>query len=87
LNIHVFFSLADARQKLEGWRQDYNAQRPHSALGDRPPADFAQREKTNIEEELLKAGNSSPTWSSFWVRVNSQILIYQLDRFKGGRSQ
>lgn len=62
LNVHVFFSLADARQKLEGWRQDYNTERPHSALGDRPPADFAQREKTNIVEELLKAGNSSPTW-------------------------
>lgn len=33
LNVHVFFSLADVREKLERWRQDYNQVRPHSALG------------------------------------------------------
>jgi putative transposase len=41
LNVEVFFTLADARQKLEHWRQDYNHQRPHSALADRTPAEFA----------------------------------------------
>lgn len=41
LNVEVFFTLADARQKLERWRQDYNHQRPHSALDDRTPAEFA----------------------------------------------
>jgi hypothetical protein len=39
--VEVFFTLADARQKLERWRQDYNHQRPHSALDDRTPAEFA----------------------------------------------
>lgn len=29
--------LADAREKLEAWRQDYNEVRPHSAIGDKPP--------------------------------------------------
>lgn len=64
LNVHVFFSLPDAREKLEGWRQDYNTERPHSALGDRPPADSAQskKEKNNSEEDLLKPGNSCPVW-------------------------
>ena len=34
-------SLRDARHTIERWRQDYNRVRPHSALGDLPPADFA----------------------------------------------
>lgn len=41
LNVEVFFSLADARRKLEFWRHDYNHHRPHSALADRTPAEFA----------------------------------------------
>ncbi len=32
LNLHVFFTLADVREKLERWRKDYNQVRPHSAL-------------------------------------------------------
>lgn len=40
LNGEVFFSLADARQKIEQWRDDYNSKRPHSALGDRTPQAF-----------------------------------------------
>ena len=41
LNVEVFFTLADARQKLDCWRRDYNHYRPHSALADRTPAEFA----------------------------------------------
>jgi putative transposase len=41
LNVEVFFTLADARRKLHLWRRDYNHHRPHSALGDRTPAEFA----------------------------------------------
>jgi hypothetical protein len=33
--------LTDAREKLEHWRRDYNHQRPHSALADPTPAEFA----------------------------------------------
>jgi putative transposase len=42
LNGEVFFNLADAREKLERWRRDYNEKRPHSALADRTPAEFAE---------------------------------------------
>jgi putative transposase len=31
LNVEVFFTLADVRDKLERWRQDYNQVRPHTA--------------------------------------------------------
>ena len=41
LNVEVFFNLADARRKLYLWRRDYNHQRPHSALDDRTPVEFA----------------------------------------------
>lgn len=41
LNIEVFFSLADARRKLDQFRNDYNHHRPHSSLDDRTPAEFA----------------------------------------------
>jgi putative transposase len=41
LNVEVFFSLADARRKLAIWLHDYNHNRPHSALADRTPSEFA----------------------------------------------
>ncbi len=43
LNVQVFFALADVREKLEQWRQDYNQVRPHSSLSDHPPAIFARQ--------------------------------------------
>ena len=43
LNTEIFFSLSEAREKLESFRLDYNTQRPHSSLGYRPPAEYAQR--------------------------------------------
>jgi putative transposase len=41
LNVEVFLDLADARRKLDKWRNDYNQRRPHSALADRTPDEFA----------------------------------------------
>ena len=38
LNTHWFLSVADAREKLECWRRDYNEVRPHGAIGNKPPA-------------------------------------------------
>jgi putative transposase len=38
-----FVSLADARQRIEAWRLDYNRVRPHSALGNLTPLAFAQQ--------------------------------------------
>jgi putative transposase len=41
LNGEIFFNLTDARGKLEQWRHDYNQNRPHSALADQTPEEFA----------------------------------------------
>ena len=38
LNAHWFRSLADARQIITAWKEEYNTERPHSALGGRTPA-------------------------------------------------
>ncbi len=42
LNAEVFHNLADARLKLNLFRRYYNQERPHSALGYIPPAQFAE---------------------------------------------
>jgi transposase InsO family protein len=38
LNAEVFHTLAEAKILIEQWWRHYNTQRPHSALGYRPPA-------------------------------------------------
>ena len=43
LNLHWFSSLADARQKIETWRWEYNTERPHSSLGDLTPQEFKEQ--------------------------------------------
>jgi putative transposase len=39
LDGHWFTSLADARDKIEFWRNDYNNERPHRSIGRRTPAE------------------------------------------------
>ena len=43
LNVEIFVALADVRDKLQRWREDYNQVRPHSALPDSAPATFASQ--------------------------------------------
>jgi putative transposase len=41
LSTHWFLDLDDARRLVAAWREDYNAVRPHRALGYRTPAEYA----------------------------------------------
>ena len=41
LNETLFSSLAHARAAITAWKEDYNQHRPHSALGNITPAEFA----------------------------------------------
>ena len=47
LNEHWFTSLPLARTIVGSWRDDYNAIRPHSALGNRTPEEFAHQVARN----------------------------------------
>jgi putative transposase len=40
LNLDLLWSIEDAKIKLDAWRADYNTARPHSGLGNLPPAAF-----------------------------------------------
>ena len=42
LNEHLFFSLEDAREKIDQWHWRYNNINPHSALGMKSPTEFAK---------------------------------------------
>ena len=40
-NENCFLSMGDAAEKVESWRRHYNGERPHSALGNPSPREFA----------------------------------------------
>ena len=42
LDEHWFLSVADAQDRIEQWRRDYNENRPHGALGYRTPQEVAR---------------------------------------------
>ena len=55
LNTEWFSSLEDARRSISLWQHEYNTERPHSALGDLSPTEFAKQmqypELTNVRPE------------------------------------
>jgi putative transposase len=56
LNVHWFRSLADARRLAGEWRESSNTERPHSALGERTPAQRMQY--TTSKREVSHNGQS-----------------------------
>jgi putative transposase len=43
LDAHWFSSLMEAVEQIESWRREYNESRPHRALGERTPIEFARQ--------------------------------------------
>lgn len=43
LNAYLFYSLAEVRAMTEEWRDDYNHERPHKALGYLAPVKYAEQ--------------------------------------------
>jgi putative transposase len=42
LNVHGFETIDDAKAKIEAWRIEYNESRPHQALKEKTPMEFAR---------------------------------------------
>jgi putative transposase len=53
LNANWFATLADAREKIEAWRREYNEERPHSSLNYRTPREFADR-MSSVRKDLCE---------------------------------
>jgi putative transposase len=48
LNEHTFFTLEDAREKIDEWHWRYNNFNPHSALGMKSPIEFAKEREVML---------------------------------------
>lgn len=56
LNVNWFFSIEDAQEKFDHWREDYNEFRPHSSLGDMSPNEYIEKNE-NSSDFLLLTGS------------------------------
>ena len=56
LNQNWFLSLNDAQERVDAWRRDYNESRPHSALGQRTPTEFAKNLRRASSSALKLSG-------------------------------
>lgn len=58
LNLHWFQTLEEAKARIEAWRRDYNESRPHQALQDMTPVEFAnEAKKMDPVQRIQIAGN------------------------------
>ena len=55
LNENWFLSIADAQEKLDAWRIDYNENRPHSSLWNMTPEEFARLEDRRLDRPQPEA--------------------------------
>jgi putative transposase len=62
LNETIFSSLDHAREALARWKDDYNTFRPHSGIGDLPPAIYAKLSAPSTQRDgaLRYMGASAP---------------------------
>jgi hypothetical protein len=71
-----FATVADARRKIEAWRQDYNA--PHSALGYSVPREFAaELMRVSADLQLSSAKHAILRHSLPIVQKHLQAVISQ----------
>ena len=60
LNTHWFTTLGEARQIIEAWRREYNGSRPHRALEERTPFEFAHQIAASRDLMVLQSPQDSP---------------------------
>jgi putative transposase len=54
LDTNWFSNLEDARQLIEAWRREYNVSRPHRALANRTPEEFASHIAASRDMTITK---------------------------------
>ncbi len=59
LNENLFINLPEAKRLIEGWRKEYNSERPHSALKGQTPNELACQLIGSLKEGNLKTGTSN----------------------------
>jgi putative transposase len=60
LDTHWFGTLAEAKENIEAWRKEYNESRPHRALGERTPNEFAHEVAASRDLMALQEAKNSP---------------------------
>ena len=60
LNLHWFRTLGEAMQIIEAWRREYNESRPHRALGERTPHEFAFQIAASCNLKGLETAQNLP---------------------------
>ena len=51
LSQHYFSSVAEARDVLAAWRDEYNQRRPHGSLGQRTPMEIGAQARAAVAQE------------------------------------
>jgi hypothetical protein len=95
LNENWFSDLADAREKITQWKQDYNEKRPHSSLQYRTPVEFAAQAagfyKAGLGARGLKrrplAPDPHPRYAAVAGRTKRGESLIILGLKMGGRSE
>jgi putative transposase len=60
LDTHWFGALEEAKQTIEAWQREYNESRPHRALGERTPNEFAHEIAASRDLMSFKTAENSP---------------------------
>jgi putative transposase len=60
LDTHWFSTLEEAKGKIEAWRKEYNESRPHRALGERTPNEFAHEVAARRDSIESQTAENSP---------------------------
>lgn len=60
LDAHWFNSLTEAKQIIDAWRREYNESRPHRALGEVTPNEFAAQVGASPDLSTIPAAGDSP---------------------------
>jgi len=101
LQYHYFWDLTEAQRAFDQWRNDYNFDRPHEALGMKPPVSrytISQRKyssvlpdieyrTTDIVRKVNKAGNISVNNKKYFISESLQGLPVALREYAEGQYQ